>query len=188
MPPALPPISDAPCYLLELAAELRNRIYEYVLIKDKTITVSRHRIAQPGLLRTCRQIREEARAIYYCRNAFKILRGSFGVSIVRLFFKQATGFWGKHKKTECSLRNISYVKWIRPKWDKALLWLQAYHADEVARFICSCDGTKRRRGCCQFEKAFEILDCVIYLQWQSVKLVLDAYREAVRNETYREWA
>ncbi|KXT13034.1 hypothetical protein AC579_3474 [Pseudocercospora musae] len=134
------------------------------------------------------RIREEARAIYYCRNDFDILHGLYDVSVARLFFKQAEGFWDNYKKTEYHLGDISYqTSYTRPKWDKALLWLQAYHSDEVTRYVCSCDGTDGQRGCCRFEKAFEIINCVNHLAWESVKLMLNAYRKAVQNETDTTW-
>jgi len=66
--------------LLRLAAELRNRIYFDVLVAEDVIELRRdvddndddRCWTSPGLLRTCRQIRMEARQIYYANNVFTI--------------------------------------------------------------------------------------------------------------------
>lgn len=79
--------------LLALPAELRNRIYELVLIKEVCIEViiycidgciikelqSQHlanRVQQPPLTRTCRQLREESLSIFYTGNVFLIRRSN----------------------------------------------------------------------------------------------------------------
>ncbi|KAK4540503.1 hypothetical protein LTR36_009141 [Oleoguttula mirabilis] len=54
----------ATCHLLNLTAELRNAIYHLVLVAYNLAT-------QPSLLRTCRQIRNEATAIFYGGNVFQ---------------------------------------------------------------------------------------------------------------------
>lgn len=62
--------------LLGLSAELRNRIYEYTLayaLKERErsftprchVSSDGHQEQQPGLLRTCKQIRSEALSIWY---------------------------------------------------------------------------------------------------------------------------
>lgn len=67
--------------LLNLAPELRNRIYEYALSlshgSDKldlnnSFRGSNPMFREPGLLTTCRQIRREALKIYFISNNFAI--------------------------------------------------------------------------------------------------------------------
>lgn len=63
------------CRLLELPAELRNRIYHYALVEEQIDVATTYRhgiqiIKAPGLLETCRTARSEASAIYYSLNAF----------------------------------------------------------------------------------------------------------------------
>lgn len=59
--------------LLNLPPELRNRIYEYVLVnRCLKITVSKEKHSQPPLLETCRQLREEASGIFYSQNELKM--------------------------------------------------------------------------------------------------------------------
>ena len=66
--------------LLMLPAELRNRIYEMVLLRPEVINLVyldprrlkhlEHEVAQPSLTRTCHQIREETLPIFYGQNVF----------------------------------------------------------------------------------------------------------------------
>ncbi|KAH9837400.1 hypothetical protein Tdes44962_MAKER08366 [Teratosphaeria destructans] len=67
------PGDSSPCRFLALPPELRNTIYEYLLVYKYGITLSRRIIGvhcMPPLLRTCRQIKTEASAIYYSQNDF----------------------------------------------------------------------------------------------------------------------
>jgi len=64
---------------LRLPAELRNRIYNEVLLETEAIPIklavgfmSYRSWKPPGILRTCRTIRSEAAPIYYGSNTFKL--------------------------------------------------------------------------------------------------------------------
>lgn len=65
--------STGHCPLLELPAELRNRIYEYTLGSLNTVWINRkpekleaaQKLQFPPLLQTCRQIRTEASGLWY---------------------------------------------------------------------------------------------------------------------------
>lgn len=67
--------------LLDLPPELRTMIYEFTLLEEKNIEIGNaasHPPVQqtwraPSLLQTCRQVRNEASAIYYSRNIFNML-------------------------------------------------------------------------------------------------------------------
>ncbi len=59
--------------LLTLPPELRNLIYELALLQEDPIQISTSNISErTAFLRACKQIRREARAIFYA-NAFRIL-------------------------------------------------------------------------------------------------------------------
>ena len=65
-----PRVSDfPPCRLLDLTGELRNRIYRYALVDPDqlSIPITVDGYARPGLLSTCKQIRQEALKIYLSR-------------------------------------------------------------------------------------------------------------------------
>lgn len=61
------------CHLLELAPELRNRIYEHVLMKQshQELVLFKDQLP-PALLLTCSQIRREAGSLYYASNTFLV--------------------------------------------------------------------------------------------------------------------
>lgn len=72
-------VNKANYSLLSLPAELRNRISWFTLIKTKPIKVCTHskvtsgpKHEEPGLLRTCQQIRKEYLNMYYQRNIFSL--------------------------------------------------------------------------------------------------------------------
>lgn len=60
------------CHLLKLPGELRNRIYELVIVEKGRLKITAKGPGQPALLRTCRQIRREAGTIYYGSNDFSL--------------------------------------------------------------------------------------------------------------------
>ena len=61
---------DAP--LLNLPAELRNRIWSLALIKKGRVNEPDDTIILPPLLRTCQQIANEATQIYFANNKFTV--------------------------------------------------------------------------------------------------------------------
>ncbi|KAK4902799.1 hypothetical protein LTR27_000738 [Elasticomyces elasticus] len=65
---------DKRCLLLRLSAELRNGIYELVLLSEDSIDMRTE--SQPGLAKTCRQIRKECIQIYYGQSKFGFVTAS----------------------------------------------------------------------------------------------------------------
>jgi hypothetical protein len=75
---------DQPCPLLRLPPELRNRIFEPLLIRPYSIVISAHTqrnspsdkmhksLAPPAITRTCRKLREETLPVHYGANTFEI--------------------------------------------------------------------------------------------------------------------
>lgn len=60
------PKSDPKPNFMTLPAELQNLIYRFVLHEAETIVIDKKSPpAQPALLQTCRQIRNDASGIYY---------------------------------------------------------------------------------------------------------------------------
>lgn len=70
------------CPLPALPPELRNTMYEYLLTNEPAeggaVTISRTATARPrrpsvlSVLQTCRQVRDEAQAIFYHENHLRI--------------------------------------------------------------------------------------------------------------------
>ena len=62
--------------LLDLPAELRNQIYQHVLVDDEKLDFGHPTNLQhtAAILRTCRQVHDEARGILYSENVFCLRR------------------------------------------------------------------------------------------------------------------
>jgi hypothetical protein len=58
--------------LFKLSAEMRNEIYHLVLLEKPSVIVSNAGIPEPGVLSSCKSIREEAIQIYYSQNVFHV--------------------------------------------------------------------------------------------------------------------
>jgi hypothetical protein len=79
--------------LLSIAPELRNHIYEYLLVDDKPITIASGDagcqivdfIGSAAIIRACRQIYHEAVGVLYGQNIFQFKHG------VGIFFHMAVG-------------------------------------------------------------------------------------------------
>jgi len=70
--------SNTHCPLLQLPPELRNRIYEACLLADGVIDVAdKDEIEEPALLATCKEVRNEATAIFYGGNTFTHAEGQW---------------------------------------------------------------------------------------------------------------
>lgn len=76
------------CRLLELPAELRNRIYRDVLVSDH-VGIEAHTFSQPAMLKTCCQIRSEATSIYYIESTFYVGADDFDHRLLAAFCQQA---------------------------------------------------------------------------------------------------
>lgn len=107
---------------------MRNRIYRYVLV-DHThpilLVESDHH--QPALLRTCKQIREEALGIFYSENQFIL-------GLVGLEVRPQLEHW-LWKETQISMAKVICAG--RMEWSAMMPWLRLIHArkvDLVTRF------------------------------------------------------
>lgn len=64
--------------LAKLSPELRNAIYHLALYERRPVAISPHYSVEPGLLRVCKQIRQEAELIFYDINAFSAMTQTNG--------------------------------------------------------------------------------------------------------------
>lgn len=116
--PASTPHYSTRCALLELPAELRNKIYEYALVEQWCIEIDRQNHLQPGLLRTCHQIRAEAIEMFYSENQFQL----------RVYFPPEVRpqvrhwLWTKPGRDEHLVICRGYIL-----WRTLLTWLKPIH-------------------------------------------------------------
>ncbi|KAK5111957.1 hypothetical protein LTR85_011704 [Meristemomyces frigidus] len=120
MPEVLEPHQQpAPPRLLALPPELRNKIYEYVLIDNAGVVVVTQATVQPPLLRTCTKVRSQALPIWYADNEFEVkIRDCDGSIYVK---------WLRHTRSIGSKGALRRVAWIlsgRPNWTNLMAWLR----------------------------------------------------------------
>lgn len=172
------------CRLLELPAELRVRIYEDALLQEDRVEITKRSFAQPGLLRTCRQIRHEASTIHYNKNKFSVWALGFDSGVLKRFCTQAAGFWDNYdlERMDVVLHNHR----VQPSWGNVLKWMKAYHADEVMMLVCGPHVGGHER-CCAHESASKIVSTLDDADWEVVKAVLEVLKTATENQANGRW-
>ena len=76
--------------LLVMPAELRNKIYEIVLVSEGNVTISAA-TKHPALLQVCHQIREEATKIYFSQNHFLVSASDSNVAVLDAWLSTTSG-------------------------------------------------------------------------------------------------
>ncbi|KAK3655902.1 hypothetical protein LTR22_010060 [Elasticomyces elasticus] len=133
---ALPaPVRDIPrqksALLLDLPPELRNAIYEYVLVLEQPITITKtSKWTQPGLLRVCKQIRHETASIYYNTNKFRIDCADMDFTLY-LGFENHINPWYKNFDNVV-LFDMGYGQ---AKWSSLLVLLEAVHEGQTGGLV-----------------------------------------------------
>lgn len=120
--------NDTHCALLELAAELRNRIYELVLVSEVPINVTRQLFKEPPLLTACHQVRNETLQIYYDRNIFSLDARCFDSTVTMKWCKKANHLVKTTKVSRLVCR-ISCGRSVN--WSNLMIWLRRFHSDDT---------------------------------------------------------
>lgn len=152
--------------MLGLPAELRNHIYNFALTQAHEIKVCENRHnTEPGLLRTCRQIRKESSSIFRKDNEFNLAIFDF-----KLAPQPNHWIWST------TLDEFSFYG--ADSWENAKAWLKAYHAGEgpnMAREVSdsSDDSVK------VLIEAFNLVEALDGVSWDVVEPALEAFKKAV---------
>ncbi|KAK4950828.1 hypothetical protein LTR10_010821 [Elasticomyces elasticus] len=123
------------CKLFALPAELRNSIYEEVLIHDDDIAVTiETRI--PALLQASKQLRAETHAMWHERNKFvhKVLNCDAALLCS----------WSRHMLTfaydpDTSLHAVDMVG--KPNWTNLMTWCKAVCVENCVSVMAETDDT-----------------------------------------------
>ncbi|KXT15704.1 hypothetical protein AC579_144 [Pseudocercospora musae] len=86
VPAVQAPVSPRPP-ILALPSELRNAIYRLALVDNDWITIDEN-FREPGILQSCRQIRQEARMMWCQRNNFVLPIYNADGALYRAFSRQ----------------------------------------------------------------------------------------------------
>lgn len=118
--------------ILELPAELRNRIYRDCLVEERPIKLferssepRRHGVA-PALLRTCSQIRSEAIEIYYLENRFEAVVEDCDVGEIEVWIDSCISPLGEDVAMKLRLVLYALVPNNRP-WTNLMSWCRAIY-------------------------------------------------------------
>lgn len=118
------------CFLLdEIAAEVRNSIWRKALVADRPLFADPGEPHQPDLLRTCKQVCDEASTIFFQENGFILpLYGydsSFGLKWCNIAKPHLKGDWSR-------------VDWSIDKsdstWEKFLDWVRLAREGKLPRY------------------------------------------------------
>lgn len=169
--------------LLSLPAELRNRIYRLVLLRHRTIRVTKSGFNQgSGILATCKQIRYEALKIYYYENAFSVSTPKWNTDALVCFNTQICrlGLQVEPGKGMCIFTIIDRAS-LEPHWANLLEWARLLHSKTMS-WTHSNKESYALSGYCgtvayNVGRAMRITACQMRaLPWSQVKEVLAAHR------------
>ena len=125
-----PSLNVQPFRLLELLAELRNRIYRAMLVCDEEFDIHMLRIgARICLLGVCTQIRSEASEIFYAENTFRITDAR-KQQLYTTFFLQSIGE-SNAQRIKRLLVDLALPDWARMMLRTRRLLLQDNHGAEA---------------------------------------------------------
>ncbi|KAK5127544.1 hypothetical protein LTR85_006884 [Meristemomyces frigidus] len=157
---------------LKLPPELRNRIYEMVLVEEDFIHVTRQPSFEPPLLKTCHQIRDDALQIYFEMNAFVFYAPAFdSTAIMR--------WTAKVRRMGEGMRAIA-AHWQSvfddmPDWSNLMLWLRRYHAGEAESGIDD-DNPSPDQEDKILVMMFGMVEDLADLRWPQVERILERSR------------
>ncbi|KAF7186355.1 hypothetical protein HII31_12286 [Pseudocercospora fuligena] len=124
------------CHLLNLAGELKNRVYRMVLLTDDRapIIVSSRGYEKPALLQTCKEVRREAFSIFYYENQFGIEVPDYDIAIPMKFMDSLNQIWRLPRSHSLRIKvrqdkiTAHYLQISsRPNWSNLMTQMRVYH-------------------------------------------------------------
>lgn len=151
-----------------MPAELRNRIYRDVLLEDE-VTVDDNSHLQPGLLRACRQLRNEATRIYYEEKAF-ILR------VFDLRLSIPSHHWLMVDVPRVPMPRMRLLVGGAMHWDNLVEWMKRLHGEPTP---CPAVGPEVISRVRAVSRALAIVFELRQVPWGTVLRALEHFKEAV---------
>ncbi|KAK4895244.1 hypothetical protein LTR27_006587 [Elasticomyces elasticus] len=112
--------STGKCMLPTIAPELRNKIYEMVLLEDHDIVIDK-KLRVPALLQVCRRVRTETVAMWYERNNFDLTIKHCNAELLLRFEKLAM----KTSLVNTRKLKVTIALKGKPHWSNLLSWCKA---------------------------------------------------------------
>lgn len=102
--------------LLALPGELRTKIYEFCLLEPDLINIDSNPV-EPALLSVNRQMRKEARPLYYNDNNFSVPVIDYNDELLCKFYKRSRDLTG-------TVRSGSLILSGNPNWTNLMRWCE----------------------------------------------------------------
>ncbi|KAK5122022.1 hypothetical protein LTR85_004268 [Meristemomyces frigidus] len=159
------------CRLLALPGELHNRIYQHTLVEEDELEVTATGPGQPGLLRTCKAIRNEASSFYYAENRFALRLVDFDGAAFTPFGRQYECYVPKGRV------NVGFSIRGRPNWANLMRWVKDLYLGNSVR-------PNLQEPSCRDDyvvgAAFKLLDEMKWRGWDKLERVLEAYHHGLK--------
>ncbi|GIZ42382.1 hypothetical protein CKM354_000565500 [Cercospora kikuchii] len=172
------------CMFFELSAELRNAIYEQLLIvsdcDDYVQLQPATGLQVPALLQVCRQIRDEAAQMYFEENFFQLWLMGCSPGLLYQWIEMATRYVGRAcVDGKLNNRSIDYNTDDNEDQSNIIEWCKLVRDDKLPEWYCESDDIKigaacptvvaghqlaiqmRSRPWAEFVAAFEILQFAV---------------------------
>ena len=163
--------------LLTIPAELRNTIYENVLLSKKRIDLStKPNRRPPGLLSTCCHIRKEALPIYYKGNSFKFTVHEYDGTEAKHAFGAVQKYRPDDKK---AIRIVLCENCNSVDIDSLNQWLQEYHADAGVPGLRQDKSADEHDEQTLARRTFGVVKAMRKKSWEEVEEVLGAFYRAI---------
>ena len=170
--------------MLGIPGELRNRIYQYVLVEgegrdndDGGIYIDDNNYQLPGILRASKQLRDEGIDIYLNENYFTLR-----IRNLKFAPQRQHWIWNKIYHEYLFQQHFGNRSWTNFKE-----WLKEYWKggpSNFPRMPIIEDASEDERI---FDRAFDIVDSLWDLRWERVEEVLETFRGAI-NGKMEQWA
>lgn len=191
------------CHFFRLSAELRNHIYRAVLVEKENIPIDTggnpragkvDTFAQPGILQTCTQVRQEACSIYYLENSFTFELRNLDTNKLICFCIQADDCFRQTRDfldIDITTGSSNKVDWY--DFDE---YLRAFHHGEAPRLGCRCELPGPRvweaRSCCLLSRMVELVEGVSPqsksgVPWSVVESMLEASKDLINVALELDW-
>jgi hypothetical protein len=183
---SLPPVieeANITTPLLELPPELRNEIYHLVLHRSRRIVISGS-VPEVPLILTCKQIRSEARPIFYGINKFSV-RGFNYSGSKWTWLSGIAGHLLDHYKIQLDIEEHPRPV---PNWADLIEWCHQVHQGS-----CRLTPVPKKRTLGRLTRTqdmvvigmFDTVKAMRSHEWEVVALLMNGQREILENLNWR---
>lgn len=168
-----------PCRLLELPAELRNRIYHMVVQYQSKVQLKSTGYERPGLLVSCKQIHCEATPMFYRQNTFSERNHDWNPATFSKHFQLLPAINGRQLSFNWAIHSTRAT----PNWPNLLEWLRLYHAEKTERAVTKPSKLKGNRRAIIWLQIIGAMFVTVSLSrsqpWVLLKIILEEQRYAL---------